>query len=562
MLDGEDQTQALDAVRRRLEADGVLSPTDWDRAVRATGDVGERVDRVLAKLGLASEERIVDALAEALGLERLSAADAPDAPYPLGAVAPRFLKANKVAPLQCAPDGGLRVAVADPFDSFAIEALSKALDRAVAPVLALEAEIDALIAALYDASAEGAPVASAAEDDVERLRDLASEAPIIRLVNELIEAAVRAGASDLHIERGATNLRVRRRIDGLLQEERTLPAEQGQAIISRIKIMARLDIGERRLPQDGRIKTTSGGREIDLRVSTLPSLDGEAAALRILDRAAQPTALDALGLDPASAQRLETMLSRPNGVILATGPTGSGKTTTLYAALRAIATPERKCLTVEDPVEYRLPNAVQVQVKPETGLDFAAALRAFLRHDPDIVMIGEVRDRETAKIAAQAALTGHLVLSTLHTNSAAASIGRLLDMGVEDYLLGSVLVGALAQRLVRRLCPDCKTVDDAPPIGPVADAIAETAGDAAPPLWRAVGCAACGGTGYRGRRPIVEALLVDDAIRAAIRRRATAQDIEHLALAGGMRRLWRAGLDLALAGETTLEEILRAAQEA
>ncbi|MBX2854258.1 MAG: GspE/PulE family protein, partial [Rhodobacteraceae bacterium] len=461
------------AIRRRLEAEGVLTAASWDRAERARAGVNERVDRVLVKLGLVSEARLADSIAEELGLRRMAAEDLPLAPYPLGRVSVAFLRAHLVAPLQEDDEGCLKVALADPFESFPLEALSKALDRELTPVLALSSDVDELIGRFYEEPAEADPLVGSSDDDVERLRDLASEAPIIRLVNELIEAAVRMGASDVHLERTEAGVRVRCRVDGSLRDHRTIAADEAQAIVSRIKIMARLDIAERRLPQDGRIRTTSSGRAIDLRVSTLPALDGEAVVLRILDRAQQPLGLPALGLDPEGLSRFEAMLARPNGIILVTGPTGSGKTTTLYAALQAIASPERKFLTVEDPVEYRLADAVQVQVKPDIGLDFASALRAFLRHDPDVVMIGEIRDAETAKIAAQAALTGHLVLSTLHTNSASAAVGRLLDMGVEDYLLGSTLNGAIAQRLVRRLCQECKQPIEPPHAGRLAEALTE-----------------------------------------------------------------------------------------
>ena len=551
------------AVRQRLEAEGVLSPSSWERAERARAGVNERVDRVLVKLGLASEARLADALAEELGLQRMRAEDVPVAPYPLGRVSVAFLRTHLIAPLQEDGAGRVKVALADPFESFPLEALSKALGRDLAPVLALASDVDELIGRFYEEPSEAESLVGSSDDDVERLRDLASEAPIIRLVNELIEGAVRMGASDVHLERGEAGVRVRCRVDGNLRDHRTIAADEAQAIVSRIKIMARLDIAERRLPQDGRIRTTSSGREIDLRVSTLPALDGEAVVLRILDRAQQPLGLRALGLDPEGLSRFEVMLARPNGIILVTGPTGSGKTTTLYAALRAIATPERKFLTVEDPVEYRLQDAVQVQVKPDIGLDFASALRAFLRHDPDVVMIGEIRDAETAKIAAQAALTGHLVLSTLHTNSSAAAVGRLLDMGVEDYLLGSTLNGVIAQRLVRRLCQECRYQVEPPRSGRLAGVLAEMAASdgVAPVLWRADGCGACGGRGYRGRLALIEAMPVGESIRDAVNRRATAQEIERLAIQDGMRTLWRAGLAMALAGETTVDEVARVADE-
>jgi len=396
------------------------------------------------------------------------------------------------------------------------------------------------------------------EEDAERLKDLASEAPVIRLVNQLIARAVETHASDVHIEPFEDQLRVRYRYDGVLHEIEPPPTRLTAAVISRIKIMARLDIAERRLPQDGRIRLTVRGQEIDFRVSTVPSLYGETVVLRVLDRTAVEFDFSKLGLTPEIRQGLERALDLPNGMALVTGPTGSGKTTTLYTGLLKLNSVVRKVVTVEDPIEYQLPGINQIQVKPQIGLNFASLLRSILRQDPDVIMIGEIRDLETAQIAVQAALTGHLVLSTLHTNSAAATVTRLRDMGVEDYLLSATLKGVLAQRLVRRLCPHCKAPEPAP------TALVERFGlDRLAPagaelmLYRPVGCPECRGTGYRGRRAIAELLLPSREIDRLIFERADQGAVERAAIAGGMQPIFEAGLLAALEGDTTIEEVVQ-----
>jgi general secretion pathway protein E len=425
----------------------------------------------------------------------------------------------------------------------------------------LEAALGRLDGGASPAEAAPEPDAApeAAEEDLDRVRDLASEAPVIRLVNRIIARAVELRASDIHLEAADAGLRLRYRIDGVLQEMEPPPAGLRAALVSRIKIMARLDIAERRLAQDGRLRLAVRGRDVDFRVSTTPSIHGESAVLRILDRDRLALDFAALGFDDALLAGWQALLARPHGILLVTGPTGSGKTTTLYASLARLNTPEAKILTVEDPVEFTLAGVNQVQVKPQIGLTFASALRSFLRQDPDVLMIGEIRDLETAQIAIQAALTGHLVLSTVHTNDAASALTRLLDMGVEDYLLTSTITGILAQRLVRRLCPQCRA-----PYRPGAELRATLEGVAVPAdavLYQPAGCAACEGRGFNGRTMILELLPMSDAIRPMVLRQAEAREIRAQAIAEGMQPMLAHGLRKALAGVTTVEEVFRAVRD-
>ncbi|MFV0474128.1 MAG: GspE/PulE family protein, partial [Pikeienuella sp.] len=372
---------------------------------------------------------------------------------------------------------------------------------------------------------------------------------VVRIVNLLIRRAAELGASDIHLEAFERRLRLRYRVDGVLQEADAPPAELRAAIVSRIKIMARLDIAENRLPQDGRVKTAALGRPLDLRVATTPTLHGEGVVIRLLDRAGLVLDFDALGVDETARAALFPLIGRSNGVLLVTGPTGSGKTTTLYAMLERLNLTERKIVTVEDPVEYQLEGVNQIQARPQIGLGFAEALRSILRQDPDVIMIGEIRDLETARIAVQAALTGHLVLATLHTNSAAAAINRLRDMGIADYLLAATVIGGVAQRLLRRLCPDCAEPDPAPAV---------EAGISGA-FRRPVGCASCAGAGYRGRVAALEVLTADDALRRLILDGADEMTIEAAAERGGMRTLRAHALQRAAAGETSLAEVARVA---
>ncbi len=451
--------QQLDDLSDILLRQGHCDQRTLDRAHRVAAESDQRVDAILIQLGLVSERGLAEAYASMLGIPVVS----PDG-YPAlepvlpDRLSPGFLRHARAVPLAIEGDT-LVLAVADPLDPFTLSAVAVATGRRVRPEVAVPIELEAALNRLYpegdpaDGGAEGdAPL----EDDAERLKDLASEAPVIRLVNLLITRAVETLASDIHIEPFEDRLRVRYRYDGVLHEAEAPPRHLAAAITSRIKIMARLDIAERRMPQDGRIKMAVRGQDVDFRVSTIPSLHGETVVLRILDRTAVAFDYGRLGLSPAVIRNLGSALELPNGIVLVTGPTGSGKTTTLYTGLLALNSISRKIVTVEDPIEYQLQGINQIQVRGQIGLTFANLLRSILRQDPDVIMVGEIRDGETAQIAVQAALTGHLVLSTLHTNSAAAAVTRLRDMGLEDYLLTAVLRGIMAQRLVRRLCPECR----------------------------------------------------------------------------------------------------------
>ncbi len=533
-----------------------------ERGRRVAAESGQRLDAVLIQLGLVSERGLADAYAALLGVplatpERYPAAE----PLFADRLSARFLRHGRALPVAVEGDT-LTVAVADPLDAFTPAAVAAATGLRVALEVAVPIELDAALARLYPDTAGDAEAAADAdqgaplEEDAERLKDLASEAPVIRLVNQLIARAVETGASDIHLEPFEDRLRVRYRYDGVLHEVESQPGRLSAAITSRVKIMARLDIAERRLPQDGRIKLAVRGQDVDFRVSTVPSLHGEKVVLRILDRGAVAFDYARLGLPAPLVAKWSAALELPNGIVLVTGPTGSGKTTTLYTGLLALNQVARNIVTVEDPIEYQLPGVNQIQVKPQIGLDFANLLRSILRQDPDVIMVGEIRDLETAQIAVQAALTGHLVLSTVHTNSAAATIARLRDMGLEDYLLAATLRGVLAQRLVRRLCPECKQESEVPPAMVARFGLDKrTRGEMR--LWHPVGCPKCRGTGYRGRLAIAEFLRPNQELERLIFARAETAEIERAAVAGGMVPMFDAGLDAALAGTTTVEEVVR-----
>src|SRR5213594_3025594 len=386
---------------------------------------------------------------------------------------------------------------------------------------------------------------------------MASEVPVIRLVNQMLVRALESRASDVHIEPFENQLKVRYRIDGILHEIDSPPRQLKAAIISRLKILAQLNIAERRLPQDGRIKTRLGGKDVDLRIATVPTLYGESVVIRLLERGQIFTLLDTMGFPAAPLARFNEMILTPHGMMLVTGPTGSGKTTTLYGALQKINDPGKKIITIEDPVEYQLSGVNQIQVKPQIGLTFANGLRSIVRQDPDVIMVGEIRDFETAEIAIQAALTGHLVFSTLHTNDASGAVSRLLEMGVEDYLLASSLLGVLAQRLVRRVCMKCRR-----PAEMAVEAMRELSnGDAAVQVYEGAGCEECAHTGYRGRSGIFEFLLVNDAIRQLILKRSSADAIKDAAVGLGMRTLRDDGWAKVRGGSTTVAEVVRVTQE-
>jgi general secretion pathway protein E len=546
------------ALGELLVEQGKLGARDLDRALAARDELGQRLPDILLQLGLVSETDMALARSRLHGVPFVAPSDLPESWPEIEGLRPAFLATHRVLPL--AREGQtLSVALADPGDTFVLKALRLASGLDIQVSVAASTDIDK---ALSERSAANAVGEEGDESEVdasefrENLKDLASEAPVIRLVNTLISRVVDLRASDIHLEPYDDGLHVRYRVDGALDNAEVLAPRQGAAVTSRIKLLAHLDIAERRLPQDGRIRTRVKGRELDLRVSTLPSVYGESVVMRVLDRNSALLNLDDMGMQPETLAQFRAMLARPHGILLVTGPTGAGKTTTLYAGLASLDALTNKIVTVEDPVEYQLPRIVQLQVQTQIGLTFAGALRSILRQDPDIIMIGEMRDGETAQIAVQAALTGHLVLSTLHTNNAASAVIRMLDMEVEPFLITSTVNGVIAQRLVRNLCGRCKQ-----PYQPEAAWLQSTGlhRHLAPgaPLYRSVGCPDCRGTGYRGRSGLYELLVVDDALRRAIMEGADATALHALAVKAGMVPLHEDGLRAVARGVTTHDEVLR-----
>lgn len=543
---------------------GKITPEALTRAEQIASESRERFELVLTRLGTISERDLADALAEFLELPLATAQDYPAAPVLEDRLSRKFLREAQFVPLEERADG-VAIALTNPLDDYTSNAIRFAIAKPLIRYVAYPADLEAAFLRLYgednldkgrllDAARDRAD--EGLNDDLDRLKDIASEAPVIKLVNQIIARAVEIRASDIHIEPMENELRVRYRVDGVLQKVESPPQQLASAVISRIKIMTKLNIAERRLAQDGRIGMAVRGKDIDLRVSTTPTIHGESVVLRILDRDHLELDFAALGFEDDVTRLLRDLLEQPYGILLVTGPTGSGKTTTLYAALVELNTIAKKILTIEDPVEYQLDGINQVQVKPQIGLTFAGALRSFLRQDPDIMMIGEIRDLETAQIAVQAALTGHLILSTLHTNDAASAVTRLLDMGVEDYLLTSTVIGVAAQRLVRTLCPHCREAFE-----PLAELVERLrlpkSSSGKHTLYRATGCEQCSHTGYRGRTSIIEVLPISDAIRQAVLKSADAASIDKIARDMGLQTMRMHGLKKALAGITSIEEVLR-----
>ena len=503
-------------------------------------------------------------------VEYLQPEDLPKVPFVLNGISSRFIRENKIIPLEM-KNNVLKVVMEDPEDLMAIDALRVATSADIMVYACDSKVIEEYISRFYeqetqninriieDLGEKGIEFLREEEEDIGHLKDLASEAPIIRLVNMFITRAVESRASDIHVEPFEDEMKVRYRIDGVLHDIESTPKRLQAAIVSRIKIMAKLNIAERRLPQDGRIRLRVGESELDLRVSTIPVLYGESVVMRILRKEGIVIDLDLLGFGPQTLRSFNQLITKPNGIMLVTGPTGSGKTTTLYGALDKINSPDKKIITVEDPVEYQLKGVNQIQVKPQIGLNFANTLRHIVRQDPDIIMIGEIRDLETAEIAIQSALTGHLVFSTLHTNDAPSAITRLLDMGVENFLLSSTIRGILAQRLVRIICPACKEKDSA-----ISDReeLKLFGIDITQSLYHGRGCEQCASTGYYGRAGIFELLVVDDEIRKLILKNSDANQIRDTAKQFGMKTLLEDGADKIKAGVTTLSEVLRVTQEA
>jgi len=554
-----------------LLASGKVSIDDLRKVQRVQRERAEPLERLLVELGFISEDDLLTLQAEYYRTSILSSRDFPKEIPAIENIKPGFFHQARVCPL-AVQDGLLTVAMADPGDLYVLEALEKVTGLQVTRCLARERDIhDALNTYYAETPAEERAVGGEVgeveyleedQEDVEHLRDLASEAPVIRLVNVLIARALEQRASDIHIEPFEKELRVRYRIDGVLHDVDAPPRKLQAALISRVKLMAKLNIAERRLPQDGRIKLRMLGREIDLRVSTLPTLYGESVVLRILDRSSISVTLDSLGFPQDTLGTFDGLINRPYGMILVTGPTGSGKTTTLYGALDKINSPDKKIITIEDPVEYQLSGVNQIHVKPQIGLTFANGLRSIVRQDPDVIMVGEIRDYETAEIAVQAALTGHLVFSTLHTNDAAGAISRLLEMGVEDYLLASSLLGVMAQRLVRTLCRHCRRPVEGG-VTPEGNGSPANGRDRIPlAAYEAQGCDACAMTGYRGRSGIFELLVINEGSRQLVLKRSSSDIIRSFAVSNQhMRTLREDGWRKVREGTTTVAEVLRVTQD-
>jgi general secretion pathway protein E len=549
-----------------LVQEGLTTSDVVQRGLARAQTSGERIGEALVALGAVTEDDVLRALSLQQDLPYLWREEFPSSVPMLKNVSAKYLRQVRVCPISV--DGNvLTVASADPLDTLVTDELRQATGLNVKVVISAAAAIIEAIDRTYEGASsplqrivEGMDDDGDAggDEDLNHLRDMAFEAPVVRLVNLLVENAISAEASDIHIEPFEDTLRIRYRIDGILYEQEAPPRRLQAAVTSRIKIMAEMNIAERRLPQDGRIRVTLHGQRVDIRVSTMPTVHGESIVMRLLQRASVFHPLEQLGFPAELLKRFQALIKRPHGIMLVTGPTGSGKTTTLYAALDKINAPGVKIITVEDPVEYQLKGVNQIAVKPKIGLTFAQGLRHIVRQDPDVILVGEIRDLETAEIAIQASLTGHLVFSTLHTNDAPGAITRLQDMGVEGYLVASVLEGVLAQRLVRRICPVCR-VPDTP-----SKADLDALGIEAPPgtvLFRGKGCDECRGTGYRGRSGIYELFVIDEDARSLILRHASTRDIRQHAIQRGMVTLRVDGYKRACEGVTTVEEILRVTQE-
>jgi general secretion pathway protein E len=542
------------------------------RGLARQRELGKRLGEALVELGYVSEEDVVRALALQFGLPHLSLAVLSVAPVPIrNRVSPKYLREHKVFPIEL-KDGVLTVAMGDLVDPYTLDDLRLSTGHAIKVCLAKEREILEAIDQHYGegettiekivkgyGEEEGGPSAEERED-VDHLRDLASEAPVIQLVNLVITRAVEARASDIHIEPFEDTLRIRYRVDGVLLDHESPPKRLQRAVISRVKIMAKMNIAERRLPQDGRIRFQILDKDLDLRVSTIPTLYGESVVMRILDRSSLLLSLGELGFPDDVRLQFQRLIRKPHGMILVTGPTGSGKTTTLYTVLSEINSADKKIITIEDPVEYQLRGVNQIHVKPKIGLTFANGLRSIVRQDPDVIMVGEIRDAETADIAIHSALTGHLVFSTLHTNDAPGAITRLLDMGIEDYLVSSVLVAVLAQRLVRVICHECREPYQLDP-ATVRKMGIRTVVDGPLQVFKGKGCAACNFTGYRGRKGIFEFLAIGEEIQRLILEKSDSNSIRQKGIALGMRTLWEDGWLKVEQGVTTLEDLLRVTKE-
>jgi type II secretion system protein E len=554
----------------RLQKLGVISEVDRRRADEAIAAAPDRpVHEVLIEKGFGKEEAILKALAELMGLELVDLSQAVVSAETVAVMPSKLVHRKNLMPIS-RENGTLVVATGDPFDVYALDELQTLTGLNISPVLASSREIARLIKTHFGVGGDTVTQMMQERDEIELLDKIeaddselakqAQEASVVKLVNEILIEAANERASDIHVEPEENSLRIRYRIDGLLQVQ-VLPPEINRfasAIISRIKIMSRLNIAEKRLPQDGRIKMRVQGREIDVRVSIIPMIHGEGIVMRLLDKGRMVFNLANVGMLDDVYKTFKKLIDLPHGIILVTGPTGSGKSTTLYSALNEIKDETLKIITVEDPVEYQQPAISQIQTHAKIGLTFSAALRSILRHDPDVILIGEMRDLETGEAAIQASLTGHLVFSTLHTNDAPSSFTRMIDMGIEPFLVASTVEGVMAQRLVRTICPECKSEwkidareipDDFPGL--------DLAKGTHPPLWRGAGCKACRNTGFRGRTGIHELMVNNDEIKEMVVQRVNAQQIRQAALRNGMITLRADGWRKVLKGSTTIEEVAR-----
>ncbi len=550
----------------RLVAAGLLSDRDLERARLAKREMGCMLGEALVRLGLVAESNVVKYLGEELDIPIAEKGGYPDEPVIIEGLPEHFLLNNNVVPLALTRST-ITLAALKPQDDFVRKALHLATGKKIELHLGVAADIEAALE-LYVRGDEEDEVDSLGAFDVnddefvEHLKDLASEAPVIQRVNQIIQRSLDIQASDVHLEHFDDGLRLRYRIDGVLQEvSQIADANLSAAIVSRIKLLANLNIAERRLPQDGRIMMRVKGHELDLRVSTLPTIHGEGVVMRVLDRESISLSLDDMGFSDDTLHQYQSLLKKPHGVLLLTGPTGSGKTTTLYASLSNMDAEALKVITVEDPVEYQLHGINQIPVHSQIGLTFARALRSILRQDPDVIMIGEMRDTETAQIAVQSALTGHLVLSTLHTNTAAGAITRLEDMGVERFLITAAVNGVLSQRLIRRLCDHCKKPIPVTPDIRRETGLAEVPGGTPSHIYESSGCDQCKNTGYRGRLAIHELFVLDAGAQRAIVDGTDASQLHEYARSRGMRTLYEDGLKKVAAGLSSLDEVLRITQD-
>ncbi|HEY8528347.1 MAG TPA: ATPase, T2SS/T4P/T4SS family [Paenibacillaceae bacterium] len=563
-----------------LVSSGIITEEQLEEALKKQQEVKKKLGAVLLDLGYITERQLVEALEFQLGFSAVSLYDAKIDPQVLSQVPESLARKHCIIPLRIS-DGKVVVAMEDPLNYEAIEEIRLALNASVQPVIAPRSEIEQAISRHYGLEETVEELMEEIEwdgsaDDIEEAQSQSS--PIVKLVNQIIQGAVAQRASDIHIEPGEKNVVVRYRVDGVLHQEKTLPKNMQGVLTARLKIISRLNITERRVPQDGRIQVQIDSRRIDIRISTLPTVHGESIVLRILDQSAGVKSMRDLGFSPENLAQFEKMIQRPNGIILISGPTGSGKTSTLYTALRRLNGPDVKIITIEDPVEYKLEGITQVQVNPQVGLTFASGLRSILRQDPNIVMVGEIRDAETAEIAVRASLTGHLVLSTIHTNSALSTVSRLIDMGIEPYLIASSLNCVVAQRLVRRVCKECAAPSplrederrQLEELGLLSEERRHAGTFSAPisvvtenltSVMRGKGCHACNKTGYKGRVAIHEVLVIDEEMRRAIAKNRPLDELKEIAASKGFTSMLYDGMSKTLAGVTTCDEVWKAVAE-